>query len=143
MGTTCITAVIGDGNVSIAHVGDSRAYLLRDGILRRLTEDHSLHSGPGPVRQSKRPRMHGPAAFAMSLPRQLVWRRVYGRISRITRLKTAIFSCYAPMASISGVVDGEAGMIQIMSRTLNAQAASEYLVDAAKRQGSRITFPVS
>ena len=41
MGTTCTTLVIGD-RVRIAHVGDSRAYRLRDGRLEQLTDDHSL-----------------------------------------------------------------------------------------------------
>lgn len=42
MGTTCTLLMI-DGEIAhIAHVGDSRAYLLRDGSLRQLTEDHTL-----------------------------------------------------------------------------------------------------
>jgi PPM family protein phosphatase len=42
MGTT-LTAVVPDGNgVLVGHVGDSRAYLLRDGRLSQLTTDHSL-----------------------------------------------------------------------------------------------------
>ncbi|MDQ3953070.1 MAG: protein phosphatase 2C domain-containing protein, partial [Actinomycetota bacterium] len=42
MGTTCTLLMI-DGDVAhIAHVGDSRAYLLRDGSFRQLTEDHTL-----------------------------------------------------------------------------------------------------
>ncbi|TMK98770.1 MAG: serine/threonine-protein phosphatase [Actinobacteria bacterium] len=42
MGTT-LTAVLTDGDrAHVAHVGDSRAYLHRDGVLQRLTEDHTL-----------------------------------------------------------------------------------------------------
>jgi len=43
MGTTMTVALFqDDGSVSIGHVGDSRAYLLRDGALDQLTDDHSL-----------------------------------------------------------------------------------------------------
>ena len=42
MGTTLTSAMLEDDEVSIAHVGDSRAYLYRDGELRLLTSDHSL-----------------------------------------------------------------------------------------------------
>jgi PPM family protein phosphatase len=42
MGTTITAAYIGEQEVSIVHVGDSRAYCLRDGELLRLTDDHSL-----------------------------------------------------------------------------------------------------
>lgn len=42
MGTTCVAAAIRDGRACVAHMGDSRAYLLRDGELQRLTEDHSF-----------------------------------------------------------------------------------------------------
>jgi PPM family protein phosphatase len=42
MGTTMTVALVEDGTVSFGHVGDSRAYLIRDGALEQLTEDHSL-----------------------------------------------------------------------------------------------------
>jgi PPM family protein phosphatase len=42
MGTTLTAAYLDDAHLSIAHVGDSRAYLFRDNELRRLTQDHSL-----------------------------------------------------------------------------------------------------
>ena len=42
MGTTLTGAVLSGDEVSIVHVGDSRAYLFRDGELRQLTRDHSL-----------------------------------------------------------------------------------------------------
>jgi protein phosphatase len=42
MGTTMTVALVEDGRVWIGHVGDSRAYLVRDDKLEQLTEDHSL-----------------------------------------------------------------------------------------------------
>ena len=42
MGTTLTAAYLDDADLAIAHVGDSRAYLFRDGLLTRLTQDHSL-----------------------------------------------------------------------------------------------------
>jgi protein phosphatase len=42
MGTTLTAVYVGEKEVTIAHVGDSRAYCLRDGQLLRLTDDHSL-----------------------------------------------------------------------------------------------------
>jgi len=42
MGTTLTLALVGDARVAIGHVGDSRAYLIRDGVLEQITEDHSL-----------------------------------------------------------------------------------------------------
>ncbi len=42
MGTTCTVAYVAEEEVIIGHVGDSRAYLLRDGELIRVTVDHSL-----------------------------------------------------------------------------------------------------
>lgn len=41
MGTTCTVVVLDDQVGLVAHVGDSRAYLLRDGELRQLTLDHT------------------------------------------------------------------------------------------------------
>ncbi|MEA2373452.1 MAG: family protein phosphatase [Solirubrobacteraceae bacterium] len=42
MGTTITAVHVGGEELAIAHVGDSRAYCLRDGALSMLTEDHSL-----------------------------------------------------------------------------------------------------
>jgi serine/threonine protein phosphatase PrpC len=42
MGTTITVVYVGEQELSIAHVGDSRAYCLRERELLRLTEDHSL-----------------------------------------------------------------------------------------------------
>ena len=42
MGSTIVALLVREGKASIAHVGDSRVYLLRDGQIRLLTADHSL-----------------------------------------------------------------------------------------------------
>src|SRR4051794_9059993 len=42
MGTTVTAALVSDTEVSLGHVGDSRAYRFRDDELERLTQDHSL-----------------------------------------------------------------------------------------------------
>jgi protein phosphatase len=42
MGTTVVAALADDRSLTVAHVGDSRAYLYRNGRLEQLTEDHSL-----------------------------------------------------------------------------------------------------
>ena len=42
MGTTCVVGLVRGTELYLAHVGDSRAYLYRDGVLHRLTHDHSF-----------------------------------------------------------------------------------------------------
>jgi PPM family protein phosphatase len=42
MGTTITLALVEDGKVTFGHVGDSRAYLIRDHAIEQLTDDHSL-----------------------------------------------------------------------------------------------------
>jgi len=41
MGTTLTSVLVREGTMVVGHVGDSRAYLLREGTLRQLTDDHS------------------------------------------------------------------------------------------------------
>ena len=42
MGTTLVVVIIEDSQAHLAHVGDSRAYLVRDGRIQRLTRDHTV-----------------------------------------------------------------------------------------------------
>lgn len=42
MGSTIVALAVEGDEFSVAHVGDSRAYLLRGGVLQQLTNDHSL-----------------------------------------------------------------------------------------------------
>jgi len=42
MGTTLVVCLFYDNKVLVAHLGDSRLYLLRDGKFKQVTRDHSL-----------------------------------------------------------------------------------------------------
>lgn len=42
MGTTLVALLAAGGRIALAHVGDSRAYLVRAGRIRLLTDDHSV-----------------------------------------------------------------------------------------------------
>jgi protein phosphatase len=42
MGTTIVSALFLDDHIVVGHVGDSRFYRVRDGVIAQLTEDHSL-----------------------------------------------------------------------------------------------------
>ncbi|GAC1640155.1 MAG: hypothetical protein NVS4B12_01180 [Ktedonobacteraceae bacterium] len=41
MGTTCVAGVLRGGTAYIANVGDSRTYLVRNGLVRQISQDHS------------------------------------------------------------------------------------------------------
>ena len=42
MGTTCVLALVNNGNMYVAHAGDSRLYLLRNGEIKQISKDHSV-----------------------------------------------------------------------------------------------------
>lgn len=46
MGTTLVEVVVKDDVASICHVGDSRAYVVRDGAIEQITNDHTLGFSP-------------------------------------------------------------------------------------------------
>lgn len=41
MGTTASCLMMGSGRYIVGHIGDSRIYLMRDGVFRQITKDHS------------------------------------------------------------------------------------------------------
>lgn len=56
MGTTMVSALLHNNVLYIGNVGDSRAYLVRDGMMWQLTEDHSLlneHIRAGLIRDNE------------------------------------------------------------------------------------------
>ena len=41
MGSTIVAALVRGSSLAIGHVGDSRIYVVRQGVIQQLTEDHS------------------------------------------------------------------------------------------------------
>jgi protein phosphatase len=68
MATTLVAAVVRDGQVWMANVGDSRGYLVREGAIRQITSDHSYTAEA--VREGRM----SPAAAAVSPYRHVITR---------------------------------------------------------------------
>ena len=63
MATTLTAAVVAANELFLGHLGDTRLYLIRDGAIRRLTEDHSVaeemeRSGEGAAGGRENPQRH-------------------------------------------------------------------------------------
>jgi PPM family protein phosphatase len=132
MGTT-ITAVLSDGDViHLAHVGDSRAYLLRKGELSQLTEDHTLVQEL--VKQGKlRPE------DAKRHPQGSIITRALG-VDPEVQVDTATFKIISGdrlllcTDGLTGVVD-QTTIRNVLLRVRDPQQASEKLVALANEQG--------
>jgi PPM family protein phosphatase len=72
MGTTLTAMLWSGGRVALCHIGDSRAYLLRDGELHQITRDHTL------VQSLVDEGRMSPAAAAVHPQRSLVTRALQG-----------------------------------------------------------------
>src|SRR5260370_30903087 len=75
MGTTLVLAFCRGDSIHLAHVGDSRAYLIRDGSIQRLTEDHSLVAQmvkAGQLTAEEPPHHHLPNVVTHSLGNQKI-----------------------------------------------------------------------
>src|SRR5262249_55515190 len=67
-GTTLTAIAISGTHAALAHLGDSRAYLLRNGLLHKLTEDHSVLTR---LQTIDHPLLNDPDVF---VPRSMLYR---------------------------------------------------------------------
>ncbi len=132
MGTTLVAVLTGPGRVALAHVGDSRAYLVRGGRIRQLTDDHSLvaelvrRQEITPVAARGHPHRH-------VLTRALgVQRTVEADLAELTPAPgDVVVLCSDGLTGL--VSDGEIAHIVTASRDL--ELACERLVDLANDRG--------
>ncbi|HEV3475127.1 MAG TPA: Stp1/IreP family PP2C-type Ser/Thr phosphatase [Actinomycetota bacterium] len=132
MGTT-LTAILADGeHLRLAHVGDSRAYLVRDGELQRITKDHTVVE-----RMVEEGRIT--AEEAEIHPQRSILTRALG-VEEEVQIDQATIEAHPGdrivlcSDGLTGMI-GEARILDLLDRHEDPQSASDALVDAANEAG--------
>jgi protein phosphatase len=132
MGSTVTAALVGPTGVAFAHVGDSRAYLWRGGVLTRLSDDHSL------VAEWVRSGAIAPEDAAQHPQRSVItralgadWQIEVDTWTTPARAGDVILLC---TDGLSGFVD-DAAIAEILREQENLAAAVNAFVDAANAAG--------
>jgi serine/threonine protein phosphatase PrpC len=139
MGTTCTLLMLDSSRAHFAHVGDSRAYLLREGKLTQVTEDHTLVG-----RMVKEGRLS--ADEAERHPQRSIVTRALGVDSVVeVDLMTVdlqegdrILIC---SDGLSSMIDSDS-IASILNEESDPQVAAERLVDAANEAGGEDNITV-
>jgi serine/threonine protein phosphatase PrpC len=139
MGTTLTVAFVGEDDLAIAHVGDSRFYVLRDGELEQLTDDHSL------VGELVR-RGQISAEEAEDHPQRSIITRALGIEGEVTvdhfswpvRDGDVFLLC---SDGLTGMVS-DAGVAEILAGAPSLAVAAQQLVAAANEAGGRDNITV-
>ncbi len=132
MGTTIVAAMFLDDRVLIGHVGDSRAYRLREGQLVQLTEDHSLLNDYIKMKKLS-------SDEAGKFPHKNVIVRALGMKESVQvdliadphKLGDVYLFC---SDGLSGMVD-DAGLQFVLAEEQDLDTACERLIHAANRNG--------
>jgi serine/threonine protein phosphatase PrpC len=139
MGTTLTAAYLDDAQLAIAHVGDSRAYLFRDGSLTRLTQDHSLVEEL--VRRGKLTE-----AQAAEHPQRSIITRALGPEPEVevdtwsypVRAGDVLLLCSDGLTSMIG----EDVVLEVLSSASTLNEAAERLIAEANEAGGRDNITV-
>ncbi len=139
MGTTCTAALLTGKALSIAHVGDSRAYLMQDGSMLPLTADHS------PVgRLIELGQLEPSAAREHPLRNQLY--RAIGQDQNVD-----VDFIYQPLGNSTHIIlcsDGlwgpvlEDDIVDVLNNTTWPKEACQKLIDMANRNGGEDNISV-
>jgi serine/threonine protein phosphatase PrpC len=132
MGSTLVAAVLDGARVHLAHVGDSRAYLINAQGIERLTTDHSLVERLIATNQISREE-------ARYHPQRNVIYRTIGDKAKIevdTSTHDLAVDDYILLCSdgLSGMIDDE-HIYNIVMQAVSPQAACDALIDAANAAG--------
>ena len=139
MGTTLTAVYVGETELTVVHVGDSRLYRLRDGRFERLTDDHSLVEEL--VRQGRLTPQE-----ADEHPQRSIITRALGPEAGVepdsrtwpARDGDVYLLCSDGLTSMVP----EARVAEILESSVDLEAAGRALVDAANEAGGRDNITV-
>jgi PPM family protein phosphatase len=132
MGTTLTAMLWADAQVAVCHIGDSRAYLLRDGDLYQITRDHTL------IQSLVDEGRLSPAAAANHPQRSLIIRALQGSADADPDLGMhEAFLGDRYLLCSDGLTDvvGDEAVHKILSRVTDADQAVSQLIDLAIENG--------
>ena len=133
MGTTVVACMADDEKMSVAHVGDSRAYLIRDGQLSRITNDHSW------VFEQVQAGMLTEAEAEKHPLRNVITRALGGALqvtpdaSEISAQKGDVFLLCSD--GLTGMVPENEILRVVTANADDLQKACQQLIDAANERG--------
>lgn len=134
MGATVVLAVLRPPSAVFAHVGDSRAYLLRDGALRSVTKDHSVVQMLIDIGELQ--------------PEQADFHPARSQITQFVGMESRVFPDVKPLELWPGdrillCSDGLNGMVRdtaiqdILERCSTPETACQQLIEAANQAGGK------
>jgi serine/threonine protein phosphatase PrpC len=132
MTTTLVLLVVGGGTAFLAHVGDSRAYLIRDGLIQQLTDDHSMvnelvRTGQMSLEEAKRSQYRNVITRAIGL-----YPSVQADVMAIDILPgDRIVMCSDGLSDPVAIRE-----IEAMARQDDVETATDRLLDAALQAGA-------
>src|ERR1044071_3889824 len=133
MGTTVVAALADDSKMSVAHVGDSRAYMIRNGKISRITNDHSW------VYEQVQAGMLTEAEAEKHPLRNVITRALGGALSvnpDATEITFQTGDVYLPCSDgLTGMVPEEEILRVVTNADGNLEQACKELIDAANERG--------
>jgi protein phosphatase len=133
MATTLTAVTLDRGELSVAHVGDSRLYLMREGKLTQLTKDHTVAAEQvrlGVLSEARARKHPGRSVLTRSLGRELIVS--LDRISLAARQGDSLLLC---SDGLYNVLD-DREIAALLSEAGPAREACKALIDAANARGT-------
>ena len=139
MGTTLVVGVFRDDRLVLGHIGDSRCYRLRDGLLNQITKDHSL------LQEQMDAGLITPEQAATSSIKNLVTRALGVDESVLLEVNEhAVQAGDLYLMCSDGLSDmiNDDAISEIVSSELPLEQRAKQLIDAANERGGRDNISV-